>query len=349
MPFCAPSPAAHPEKWAVPHLWLQIGGWDNQSGGAAGLFFGAHTPLGRFKLTPSRGGNVCKVLASGGDNPPHSWEQNNFDDRHWQEPDKNSVWGGWHQHLSGELRSHANLSGADGVWVGHHKYNFFRIKIEAGALEPEPAPRPCSRPNRLVLVGANSPDRALFTEARMLQQGQTAALTLGGVHEGLAICKQYEGERVYNEWRYIESGVARAPHAASVFFRNGFLEIPGQDLVRTRGSNRGRRRGDAPWRCAMAMRQCYLLAAVAGCGKLPLYSATPTLGRSSTSPSGSSSRAPPSISLAAGRSAAAAARRTRTRAAPAAAAIGASTRTDPSARRSGMISFSASARRVPHP
>ena len=51
-------------------------------------------------------------------------------------------------------------------------------------------------------------------------------------HPGLAIAKRYTDERRAGEWRYIESGVAKAPHAIrAVLTHDGFIELPGENLV----------------------------------------------------------------------------------------------------------------------
>lgn len=215
----------------VPGAVLCIGGWDNQSGGAAGLFLGVDAPGGRFKLSSRRGSSVCKVLPMGGNTPPQGWHTVHFDDSHWQPPGSNSVWGGWQQHLPAAMRS-LNLSGADGVWNGRQKYNYFRINIEAGLTQPELPPQPFGSPNCLALVDAGNPNKCFFKEADTLRAGRSAPLALGGAaFEGLAVAKRYTGERHHGEWRYIESGVATAPHALTVQYNNGFLELPNEDLV----------------------------------------------------------------------------------------------------------------------
>ena len=116
----------------VPGAVLCIGGWDNQGGGAAGFFFTAQTPMGKFKLTPHTPHAVCRVYAANSNSPPGGWEQNAFDDSAWAQCERNQVWPGWHQHLSPVLRNEG-VTGGDGVWNGHQKHNYFRIKLDMGA------------------------------------------------------------------------------------------------------------------------------------------------------------------------------------------------------------------------
>ena len=117
----------------VPGAVLCIKGWDNQSGGAAGLFLHTKTPVGEFVLRP--GDERCTVLAADGDKPPKGWEQTKFKDGKWQTPQRNSVWEGWHQHLPGEMRA-KGVGGGDGVWNGKKKFNFFRIRLDGGGGQP---------------------------------------------------------------------------------------------------------------------------------------------------------------------------------------------------------------------
>ena len=42
---------------------------------------------------------------------------------------------------------------------------------------------------------------------------------------------RYQGERTFMEWRYIESSVGTRQHAISVTYTDGYLELPGEDLV----------------------------------------------------------------------------------------------------------------------
>ena len=113
----------------VPNAVLCIKGWDNQSGGAAGLFLHAKTPAGEYVLRP--GDKQCTVYAAGDDKPPSGWEQNNFHNGKWQAPAQNAVWSGWHQHLPAPMRA-KGVGGGDGVWNGKKKYNFFRIRLDGG-------------------------------------------------------------------------------------------------------------------------------------------------------------------------------------------------------------------------
>ena len=87
---------------------------------------------------------------------------------------------------------------------------------------------PC--PNALVLVRGDSKNKCIFDKAA-LRSGKPTPLTLVS-HPGLAIAKRYTDERHAGEWRYIESGVAKAPYAISaVLTSDGFIELPGEDLV----------------------------------------------------------------------------------------------------------------------
>ena len=85
-------------------------------------------------------------------------------------------------------------------------------------------------PNALVLVRGDSKNKCIFDKGA-LRSGKPTPLTLVS-HPGLAIAKRYSDERRAGEWRYIESGVAKAPHAISaVLTHDGFIELPGEDLV----------------------------------------------------------------------------------------------------------------------
>jgi len=87
---------------------------------------------------------------------------------------------------------------------------------------------PC--PNALVLVRGDSKNKCIFDKAA-LRSGRPTPLTLVS-HPGLAIAKRYTDERRAGEWRYIESGVAKAPHAIrAVLTHDGFIELPGENLV----------------------------------------------------------------------------------------------------------------------
>lgn len=155
----------------VPGAVLTIAGWDNESGHAAALFLAVSTPMGRFKLSSDRGEQMCKVLPMGHFGPPAGWQLNAFDDSTWQAPGRNTVWDGWHQHLPASMKTFANVTGADGVWTGAQKYNYFRIYVDAGlqALEEPPArgwDAPFAKPNRLALVERDDPNRCYFKEVR---------------------------------------------------------------------------------------------------------------------------------------------------------------------------------------
>ena len=84
--------------------------------------------------------------------------------------------------------------------------------------------------NALVLARGDSKNKCIFDKGA-LRSGKPTPLTLVS-HPGLAIAKRYSDERRAGEWRYIESGVAKAPHAIrAVLTRDGFIELPGEDLV----------------------------------------------------------------------------------------------------------------------
>ena len=84
--------------------------------------------------------------------------------------------------------------------------------------------------NALVLARGDSKNKCIFDKGA-LRSGKPTPLTLVS-HPGLAIAKRYSDERRAGEWRYIESGVAKAPHAIrAVLTRDGFVELPGEDLV----------------------------------------------------------------------------------------------------------------------
>jgi len=118
---------------------LCVKGWDNQSGGAAGLFLHCTSPAGEFVLKPHD--PRCRVLSASSDHPPSGWVSNGFDDGEWQPPESQSVWGGWHQHLPAPLKA-KGCSGGHGVWNGRRKHNFFRIRLDAPGLASMPTPRP---------------------------------------------------------------------------------------------------------------------------------------------------------------------------------------------------------------
>ena len=214
-----------------PGAVLCIGGWDNEAGGSAGLFFSAETPLGNFKLTRNAPADVCKVFASGSDSPPRGWQTNDFDDHSWSKTDANRVWGGWDEHLPGGLRS-MGLSGGDGVWVGHKKHNFFRINLENGARWANDGSPPTAPPGpleggakpKLVLVDQNDPRRLALANASAVRSGQQAPLALAAPHHGYAICRDFaERREAFGEWEYTALAVGAVAEAVTCALSGGRL------------------------------------------------------------------------------------------------------------------------------
>jgi hypothetical protein len=136
----------------VPGAVLAIACRDNQPGTAACFCFHCEsndaTAPWNFFLTPENGSLYCKAYGKAGPEdqhlafmdrpidrtPPNGWEQNDFDDSLWGQPDRH-VWDGWHSY-SQKLRT----KGAIGVWYQKKKYTFYRISPDAEATRLWEAP-----------------------------------------------------------------------------------------------------------------------------------------------------------------------------------------------------------------
>lgn len=85
--------------------------------------------------------------------------------------------------------------------------------------------------NQLILVEKGNQNACVFEHATELMKGEVVPLTLLS-HPGKAIAKQYEKERHFGEWRYIESRGDVVENAISVKYEEfTFLKLDHEDLV----------------------------------------------------------------------------------------------------------------------
>ena len=85
--------------------------------------------------------------------------------------------------------------------------------------------------DQVILVEKGDPNACVFEHATELKKGELVPLTLSS-HPRKAIAKQYDTERHYEEWRYIESQGDDAQNAINVRYEEfTFLKLNDDDLV----------------------------------------------------------------------------------------------------------------------
>ncbi len=85
--------------------------------------------------------------------------------------------------------------------------------------------------DQLILVEKGDVNACVFEHATDLKKGKVVPLTLSS-HPGMAVAKQYENERQFGEWRYIESRGDIVENAINVKYEEfTFLKLDSEDLV----------------------------------------------------------------------------------------------------------------------